>query len=180
MSSLNPDKRHIILIGFRGVGKSVIASLLKDKLNYPLFDSDNEIVKDYGKPIPKIFEEDGENCFRSLEEKIIKQICLIQHPVILSTGGGAILSPKNRLTLKENGFVILLSASEETIFNRIKDDKNRPPLTDKGFREEISYILNARQEFYQETKDIEINTTHLSPDEIVNSIVSFLKNMTQM
>ncbi len=176
MSSTNPVKRHIILIGFRGVGKTSVAKVLKKKLKLPLYDSDKEIVKESGLSIPEIFTIHGESYFRTLEEKVIQDLCLNIDPIILSTGGGVILSEQNRLILKANGIIILLTASEKTIFNRIQGDKNRPALTNKEFLEEIQVLINYRNPLYQLLKDFEVDTDTINPEITSTKIINFLEN----
>lgn len=176
MLSTNQNKRHIILIGYRGTGKSTIGSLLKKKLGLPLFDSDREIEKTEKRSIPEIFKESGEDKFRQLEEKCILNLCSTINPIVISTGGGAVLSAKNREILKDKGFVFLLSADEKTIYDRISNDSNRPSLTDLSLKDEIRSVLEFRMPLYKECMDFEISTIKKSPEEICNSILDQLNN----
>ena len=176
MSSTNPVKRHIALIGYRGVGKSSVAEGLHHALGYPLVDSDSEIVKIAGKSIPDIFKEDSEDAFRLLESKVIESTCLSDDPVIISTGGGAVMAVRNRELLSIHSYVILLWASEDIIFQRITGDTNRPPLTELSLREEIHRLLKIRTPQYRSIKDFEIDCSSEPVDAIVESIVQQIKS----
>lgn len=164
------DKRHLILIGYRGVGKTTIGKLLHEMLNLPFYDSDDEIVKRSGLTIPQLFDLYGEDYFRLLEETVIHDLCNMKEKIILSTGGGAVLSEKNRTELSINGTIFYLYCDEEVIFQRINEDANRPALTDKNLKEEIHFVLEQRLPLYSSIKDFEIDSSATTPEEITQLI----------
>ena len=145
-------------------------------LGLPILDSDVEIIKIAGKQVPDIFQEDGEDAFRQLESQVISKICLREDPVILATGGGAVMDLTNRDLLRKHCFVILLSAPENIIFQRITGDTNRPPLTELSLKEEIHRLLQIRNPQYQAIKDFEIDTSNQPIHATVKSIVQHIKS----
>ena len=112
---------NIALIGFSATGKSVVAIKVAEHLNWTLIDTDDEIVKLSGKTIPEIFKQDGEDKFRQLERKVLRQACQKERAVI-ATGGGVIGDPKNQSLLLETSVVVCLEAKPETIYQRLLHD----------------------------------------------------------
>lgn len=174
----------LILIGFRGVGKSTLARALAEKFSCAWNDSDDFIAQKTGKSIATLFAERGEEFFRDQEEAAITEILSTQlstslkslnAPQILSTGGGAILRATTRARLRQAGIVIWLTASEETIFQRLTENsqsesnvlqESRPALTSLSLREEIATLLAARAPLYAETAHHQIATDDKTIDEI--------------
>jgi shikimate kinase len=168
---------NIVLIGFRGTGKSTVGKLLAKRLERDFIDSDNYIESSTGKTIKSIFEEDGEDSFRKIEAGIIAELSKVDNKVI-SAGGGAVLKEENVRNLKDNGFLVLLEATPEIIHNRIaQDDKTtqqRPSLTDKKPLDEIKHLIAKREHAYKNTADYTINTSYVSCEDIVNEIITIV------
>jgi len=166
--------QSFIFIGYRGTGKTTIARKLAERLGVPAFDSDAEIERQAGKRIADIFAQDGEPAFRDLEESVIAGILAQSVPLVLATGGGAILRASTRTRLRQSGFVIGLTATPETILQRISSDAAtqtmRPNLTDLPMREEIVAVLGQRKALYAETSHEIIDTDNRTVDEIVEHI----------
>jgi shikimate kinase len=173
----------LILIGYRGTGKTTIARKLGEQLQIPVFDSDSEIERHTGKNIADIFAQNGEAVFRNIEESTIADILQqnMPNPFVLATGGGAILRPETRCRLKNAGRVIWLTATPETIFQRIQLDPAsgtmRPNLTSLTPLEEITALLAKRNPLYSETAHEIIETNAIEINEITNRILS---NYTQL
>jgi shikimate kinase len=168
----------LILIGYRGTGKTTIARKLGEQLQIPVFDSDSEIEQHTGKSIADIFAQNGEAAFRNIEESIIAEILQQnrQNPFVLATGGGAVLRPETCCRLKNAGHVVWLTATPETIFQRIQLDPAsgtmRPNLTSLTPLEEITALLEKRNPLYSETAHEIIKTDLLEINEITNRILS--------
>jgi len=166
---------NIVLIGFRGTGKSTVGRLLAKRLERYFIDSDKYIEDSTGKTIKSIFEEDGEEGFRQIEADTITELSKVDNKVI-SAGGGAVLREENVNNLKDNGFLILLEATPEIIHNRIAQDKNttqqRPSLTDKEPLDEIKHLIEQREHAYKNAADYTINTSYVSCEDIVNEIIT--------
>ena len=166
---------NIVLIGFRGTGKSTVGRLLAKHLERDFIDSDKYIEDSTEKTIKSIFEEDGEEGFRKIEADTIAELSKADNKVI-STGGGAVLKEDNVRNLKDNGFLVLLEATPEIIHNRIGQDEKttqqRPSLTDKKPLDEIKHLIEQREHAYKNAADYTINTSYVSCEDIVNEIIT--------
>ncbi len=168
----------IVLIGYRGSGKTTIGQKLADRLWQELIDTDKLIVKKAGKNIKEIFEQDGEPRFRDLETEVVKEVVKLQDAVI-SLGGGAVLREENRQAIKEAGHkVIYLKCDPAELLKRIEADGAtslmRPGLTQLGGIEEIERVLAEREAIYRGMKTAELDVTNLSPEEAMVYIVRLL------
>ena len=170
---------NIVLIGFRGTGKSTVGRLLANRLERDFIDSDKHIESTTGKTIKNIFEDDGEEGFRQIEADTITELSKDDNKVI-SAGGGVVLREKNINNLKGNGFLVLLEATPEIIHSRIEQDKKttqqRPSLTDKKPLDEIKHLIAEREPAYKSAADFTINTSYVSCEDIVNEIITIVNN----
>ena len=166
--------QSLILIGYRGTGKTTIARRLANRLEIPAFDSDAEIECRTGNSIAEIFTREGELAFRNLEELVVAEILAQSIPLILATGGGAILRVSTRNRLRQSGKVIWLTATPETILRRITSDTTsqtmRPSLTALPMQQEIIAILEQRKPMYAETAHATVDTDSQTVDEIIEAI----------
>ena len=167
-----PEGRNISFIGFMGTGKTSVGKSLGRQTARPVVDVDHWIEKKTDRKIREIFDQDGEEHFRALEKEAIAEISQMTNTVI-TTGGGAVLDPANIDALKKNGWVIALSASVETIYERVKDSRHRPLL--KGdTKNEILRLLEIRKPFYARA-DYYFKTDDLSPDQVAHLILETLE-----
>src|SRR5262249_21206601 len=140
---------NIVLIGYRGTGKSTVAKMLASRLRRELVSTDSEVVKRAKQSIPEIVAQHGWEYFRDLESAVCRDLAG-RDQLVIDTGGGAILRPQNVKALKRNGKLIWLTATVETITARIGGDSQRPSLTGtKSFVEGISEVLRAPTPKYQ-------------------------------
>ena len=168
------QSNNIFLIGPMGTGKTTIGKKLAKKISKKFFDSDHEIKRTTGVDIPLIFEIEGEAGFRERETKIISELVLLRN-IVLSTGGGAILTQKNRELLADNGIIIYLKSSAEQIFNRTSSDKIRPLLQGNDRLTKIKEILFERESIYSSVANETINTDTLSTQEIIREILKIIE-----
>ena len=172
---------NIVLIGFRGTGKSTVGRLLAKRLERDFIDSDKYIEDSTGKTIKSIFEDDGEEGFRKIEADTIAELSKEDNKVI-SAGGGVVLREENIKNLKDNGFLILLEATPEIIYSRIAQDEKttqqRPSLTDKKPLDEIKHLIEQRENAYKSAADFTINTSYVSCEDIVNEIITTVNKPT--
>lgn len=162
---------NIVLIGYRGTGKSTIGKRLASCLSRQLVSTDKEIVKRTGRSIPDIVAEHGWDYFRDLESEVCRELAGRDN-LVIDTGGGAILRQQNVAVLKQNGKLFWLTASVDTIAHRIGKDSQRPSLTGaKSFVEEIEEVLRERTPKYQAAADHIVSTDGRSIDELVKSLI---------
>ena len=161
--------RNIVLIGFMGSGKSIVGKLLADRLGLNLVDTDKLIEKKFGKRIKKIFEDEGEDVFRSMESEIIDEVSDIENGVI-ACGGGVILHPKNVQALKKNGFLVYLKASAPILLERLRGADTRPLLNVANSKDTALNLLKARESLYEKVADVIIDTSDINVDKVVKEI----------
>jgi shikimate kinase len=166
----------IVLIGYRGSGKSTIGKRLADRLWQPFVDVDDLIVKKAGKSIKEIFEQDGEPAFRELEAEAVHEICKLSEHVI-GLGGGTLSREANRQAIRDAGHrVIYLKCEPAELHRRIEADPQtaitRPNLTALGGGiEEVKKMLAEREPLYRQVMHAELDVTHLTPEDAVVYIV---------
>ncbi len=167
---------NIVMLGYRGTGKSVISKKLSHKLRRKLYKIDDLISRSCGKSIPEIVEQDGWEFFRKKESDIVAEVSSQAKKSIIDCGGGVVLNDANIDNLKKEGVCIVLTANLETIIKRIKHDQNRPPLeVSVSFEEEQKKILKEREQKYHAAADYICNTSNRRPAETVQEITDFLK-----
>lgn len=170
---------NIIMLGYRGTGKSVISRLLSKQLKRRLFSLDSMIEEAVGIPILEIVSLWGWARFREIESKIVEQATAEAKDAIIDCGGGVVLNDRNIKLLKENGKAVLLTADFETLLSRLSRDRNnRPRLNDDlSWEDEHRKVLAERTEKYQAAADLVFDTTGKRPDETVYEIIQqFQKN----
>lgn len=165
---------NIILIGFRGTGKSSVGKAIASHMKRRFIDADDYLEQTVGKRIKEIFAEGGEKLFRQIESEIIEELAHLDD-VVIAAGGGAALKEENVINMKRNGFVVLLEADTETIYKRLTEDTEgqaqRPCLTDKNHYDEIKYLLEYRKPFYENASDYRIDTTKLSVNQLAEKVI---------
>ncbi|MBP7088711.1 MAG: shikimate kinase [Candidatus Omnitrophica bacterium] len=166
--------KNIYLVGFMGVGKSLVGKALANYLKQEFLDMDEIIEKREGLKIVDIFSQKGESYFRKAEKELLKEISLKQN-LVVSCGGGLICSVENLKILKNTGLVFNLKASAKVIYQRIKNERHRPLLKVEDPLKQIESLLKKREPFYLQAH-YAINTEKLTVKEIVDMIVNKLKN----
>ncbi len=168
-------KGNIFLIGFMGTGKSTIARELAKTLNTECMEMDEMIVERQGMSIPDIFEKYGENYFRDVESELLIDLKKKEN-VIVSCGGGVVVRQENIGYMKEGGTIILLSATPQTVYERVKNNTNRPILNGNMNVEYIAGLMEKRREKYEGAADITIITDNKNVEEICKEIIKSLEN----
>lgn len=160
----------IVLIGFMGAGKSVVSKRLGEICQMKVIEMDREIELREGREISEIFSEEGEGYFRDLETQLLIELRETENAVI-SCGGGAPLRECNVKEMKKNGRVVLLMATPETIWKRVRGDRKRPLLEGKRNVESIKALMESRQESYLAAADLVVATDGKSIEEISREII---------
>lgn len=175
---------HIYLIGYRGCGKSTVASLLAQTLDLPMVDTDQWIESAAGKSIREIFLEQAEEGFRDLEQQTVATVGKLAEPAVVALGGGAVLRSANQEILRKTGRRVWLKASPERLYSRIAADSSsserRPSLTDQSGYEEVVNLLRQRQPIYQQMSELIVETDGLSPDQVVEEIVDWWNSIEKV
>ncbi len=173
MSADHPPacRENIVLVGFMGSGKSSIGRQLARRLGFQFLDTDQLIVERTRKEISQIFAEQGEAAFRDLETATLHSIAHLNRCVI-ATGGGAVIREQNRELMRELGFVVCLTASEEVIFERVSRNSKRPLLQTADPRGTLSALLASRREFYASAAQFTLDTTQLSHSQAVEGVIA--------
>jgi shikimate kinase len=166
--------KNIILTGFMGTGKTAVGKELAQLLDMKLIDVDTEIEKTEKTTIDEIFRQSGEQRFRDKETDMIKAVSRNKN-VIISTGGGAVLKKENMDILRENGVIICLTATPETILQRTGANSNRPLLQVENPFKKIKELLDFRKPYYEKA-DILIDTDDKNPLQIAREIIDKLKD----
>jgi len=163
-------KRNLVLLGYRGTGKSTVAAILSTHTGWPVVSLDRAIVDRAGLAIPEIVARFGWPGFRERErEEVLRAAALTRH--ILDCGGGVVEDPRNVEALKHSGLCVLLTAGIATIAARIGGDANRPSLTGKSIVEEVEEKLAQRGPLYRAAADIVLETDNASPQQTVAEIL---------
>lgn len=162
---------NIVLIGFMGTGKTTVSNQLSQMYGMELVDMDQVISDREEMTIPEIFSCFGEAYFRTLETKLLIELQAKQN-IIISCGGGTAIRDENVREMKKNGKVFLLTATPETIYERVKDSDDRPMLKGRNNVNGISELLEMRRPKYEAAADIVIETDHKSVQEICREIIN--------
>ena len=166
---------NIVLIGYRGAGKSTVAHLLAADLKMPEVCLDEEIVKRAGKRIPEIVANHGWEYFRDLESEVV-EVYASRDGWVIDAGGGVILREKNVLSLRRNGILIWLTAPPSVLIERIREDTERPALKrGKTFLEEVEEVLEERYPLYRSAAHFEIDVSERTPEQAASRIQAILR-----
>ena len=162
------SKENLVFLGMMGSGKSSIGSIISKKLNIDFIDIDEEIEKNLGMTISKIFEIKGERYFRKIEETITLKI-LKKSKMVISLGGGAFLNNKIKKEILDNHISFWLDWDIKSLINRIKDSKKRP-VAFNATTNELANLIKKRSIVYSKAM-YKIDCENLSKNEVVNNIL---------
>jgi XRE family transcriptional regulator, aerobic/anaerobic benzoate catabolism transcriptional regulator len=166
---------HISLIGMRGAGKTTVGNILARRLKVPFYELDELIVKDTGLSLREIFDLEGENYYRAVEERILERV-LKKTPGVIAAGGGLVMNPNSLLRLKLHTFVVWLQAAPETLIDRVQTGKDRRRLSaHPDVRKQLKAILDRRTPHYAQA-DLVVNTTDKSAEAISKTILTAFRN----
>lgn len=166
-------RKNIVITGFMGTGKSVVAKELARKLKMEFIDMDRIIEERQGTSIADIFAGYGEKYFRAQENKLVKELSKEENMVI-ATGGGTLLFSDNARVLSQRGQIICLYADSQTIYNRLKRKNNRPLLNGENILDKINHLMKERKKIYDNIK-WKIDTTNITTREVVDKVINLLK-----
>ncbi|HSY53239.1 MAG TPA: shikimate kinase [Opitutaceae bacterium] len=163
-----PDT-NLYLVGFMGTGKTTVGRIVAQRLGFEPLDSDHEIERQHGKPVARIFAEEGETAFRSMEREFIEH----GHPpasAVVACGGGLVVQPGLLALVQKKGVVICLHASIETILERTAGHGHRPLLNVENPEARLRELYAQREPIYRRAGTL-ILTDARSLDDIVNHVI---------
>ena len=166
---------NIFIVGPMGSGKSTVGKIIASELFLKFFDTDGEIETRTGASIDWIFDLEGEDGFRKRETKVLEEM-VKKNSIVLSTGGGIILSETNRELLSSRGTVFYLATPIEVQLERTSKDKDRPLLKDGDPGEILKNLHVARESLYEEVSDYTVNTENKSSQQVSSEIIKLVKN----
>jgi len=144
-------RKTVVLIGMMGAGKTAVGTALARALGVPFLDSDEEIERAASMSVAEIFRRDGEAFFRARESEVLARL-LNGPPCVLSTGGGAFLSPANRALIAEKGVAVWLKADLELLWQRVRHKTTRPLLRTADPKATLATLLDGRAPVYAEAQ----------------------------
>jgi len=165
---------NIFIVGPMGSGKSTVGKIISDELFLNFFDTDDEIESRTGASIDWIFDLEGEEGFRKRESSILEEM-VEQNSIVLSTGGGIILSDSNRELLSSRGTVFYLSTPISVQIERTSKDKDRPLLKNGDPKEILTRLQEDRKDLYESVSDHVIETENKSSQEVASEIINLIK-----
>ena len=157
-------------MGLMGAGKTTIGRSLAKRLGSTFVDSDREIEARTGVSIPTVFEIEGEEGFRKREAQVIADLSLASGQVV-ATGGGVVLRPENRAAMASSGFVIYLNVPPYTLWERTRNDRNRPLLQVEDPLSKLKELYAQRDPFYREVADLVIDGGRTNAHSLLQLIV---------
>lgn len=162
--------QNLVLIGFMGSGKTTVGLKLSYRLRMPVEDTDKLIERREGRSIREIFAVNGEECFRQLETQLLEELQEKEYGRIYSVGGGTPVRPQNRALLKRLGTVIYLRIRPETVYERLKNDTERPLLQCGDPLGRIRELMEQRKEAYESCADLVLDVDEADMESIIRRI----------
>ena len=162
--------RNLVLTGFMGTGKTTVGRILADRLRYAFVDTD-EIIESRAGPIPEIFQRDGEEGFREMERSVARELAG-RSGLVIATGGRMMLDSECAACLEPVSDIVCLTASADTIIERVGDTTRRPLLDVPDAPRRVRELLAKRAEKYG--RFIAVDTEDRSPDEVADAVMSRL------
>ena len=171
---MSPRTANVFLIGPMGSGKTAVGRHLARLMRAPFRDSDAEIEHRTGVDISYIFSREGEAGFRVREREVLEDVTR-ESPIVLATGGGAILLEENRKVLHERGFVVYLRTSLEQQAERVRQGRTRPLLHDVDPLTKLTELMQVRAPLYESLADFSVATDGRKVHTVADSIFAALK-----
>ena len=164
---------NIVLVGYRGTGKSAVGAIVAERLGMPCVAMDAKIVEKVGMSIPEFVEKHDWPAFRNVESEVARELSGVDN-IVVDSGGGVIERPENIDALRTSGIIIWLKASVGAIVSRIEGGTERPSLTGvKSFTDEVEEILDRRIPKYAAAAQCEVDTDDLTPEQVADRVVGF-------
>ncbi|HYA44509.1 MAG TPA: shikimate kinase [Acidimicrobiales bacterium] len=165
-----PAPDRLLLVGMMGAGKSTVAQALAARLGWPTLDTDTVVEAREGASVAVVWREKGESAFRSAESAVVEELKNAPLPLVVSVGGGAVLSEANRQALRRAGTVVWLRARPASLVARVGGGEGRPLLAGGPLESSLERLLTEREALYWEVADVVVDVDELSPSEIAERL----------
>jgi len=170
----DPARRHLVLVGLMGAGKTTVGERCAAALGRPLVDTDELVETRTGRTVADLFAE-GEPTFRAVERDAVADACASPAPLVIACGGGAVLDPESRRRLRSTGFVVWLRAAPDVLADRVRHDPaERPLLAREGRLATLTRLAETRAPAYEATADVTVPTEGRNPDEVAAAVLEEL------
>lgn len=170
--------RSIYLVGMTASGKTTIGKELANQLDFPFYDSDQELEKRAGASVSWIFDVEGESVFRRREAKVIDELSQMKN-IVLATGGGAVLRRSTRDNLTKRGFVVYLMASVTRLLDRVGEDSTRPLLQADDPANVLERMQEERDPIYADVADVTFDTEdYLNSHAVADAIATWYRTVS--
>ena len=166
-------RSSVYLVGMMGAGKTTVGRLLARRLKLRFLDSDHEIERRCGAAVPLIFDIEGEDGFRARESAVLAELTALEG-LVLATGGGAVLAEDNRRRLAASGAVVYLRAQPEDLYERVRQDRNRPLLATPDPLARLRSLYLERDPLYRSIADLIVDTGKQSVQALARTLVEQL------
>lgn len=168
-----PSSTRLYLTGFMGAGKSTIGKMLAQRIGYRFYDTDHLVMRGFGKPVSRIFEENGEESFRKAEMLVLKELAG-RSKVVVSTGGGTLVRDEPFRLARETGMLIYLRAPVSDLYERVIFSPKDRPVVDVPEDERLFHERFEERRQYYERSDLTVDTINRKPDDVVREIIDGL------
>lgn len=169
-----PYDEPIFLVGMMGAGKTTLGRQLARILGREFVDLDHELEARCGVRVSLIFDIEGEEGFRRRETALLEE-CSLRRDIVLATGGGAVIEPRNRTFLKERGVVVYLRAGADELFRRVSRDRSRPLLQTADPKGRLTELLQQREPLYEEVASLTFETGTVPVPQVIRNLISLLQ-----
>jgi shikimate kinase len=168
-----PNNTRLYLTGFMGAGKSTIGKMLAQRIGYRFYDTDHLVMRGFGKPVSRVFEENGEEAFRKAEMLVLQELAG-RTKVVVSTGGGTLVRDETFRLARETGMLIYLRAPVSDLDERVIFSPKDRPVVDVPEDERLFHERFEERRRYYERSDLTVDTINRKPDDVVREIIAGL------
>jgi len=168
------SRRHLVLVGLMGAGKTTVGERCARRLDRPFVDTDEIVVATSGQTVAELFATEGEAGFRARERAALVDACAAPEPLVVACGGGAVLDAENRATMRAAGVVVWLRASPGQLADRVGDGAGRPLLAGAPSVETLERLAALRAPAYEAAAHVVVDTDGLAPDAVAGRVLEEL------
>jgi shikimate kinase len=170
--SVDETRRHLVLVGLMGAGKTTVGERCAERLARPFVDTDDVVEAMARRSVRDIFSEEGESMFRALERDAVRDSTSSPAAAVIACGGGAVLDPDSRRHLRTSGTVVWLRAAPSVLAERVDaDGAERPLLVPRGAVVTLERLAVVRAAAYEAVADVAVDTDGRSVDEVVDAVL---------